>query len=367
MSLLKWLSNISPFRGLPIDDKGNTSTVSSVSGETVQLYYYNSGTLTADAGQAAGTVVVGVLAYDNVKNAEGTLEATSISTSLSFTSTALTSEVGIGVITPEFLEALDESKASVRAAAIGAKLSNGQYFVDYTTGTIYGKKASNTTTLTSTAYKVRQQQSSATIAANSSVNVNQIGGSSVTAGAGAVAAGTQRVTLASNDPAVTNTTDLPNVIGTDGAAGPSKAVSVAGTDGSGNLQELLTDTSGNLAVKNIPSAVAANSASLFADLGANATANVKSSAGIVMSIQCHNLNAATRYFQIHNTTTTPAGGAVPLYSVQVPTVSTVVIGADFFGPNGLYCSTGIAFAFSTTEATYTAGTNTDQMTFVNYK
>lgn len=46
----------------------------------------------------------------------------------------------------------------------------------------------------------------------------------------------------------TNTTDLPNVIGTDGAAGPSKAVSVAGTDGSGNLQELTTDTDGHLQV-----------------------------------------------------------------------------------------------------------------------
>lgn len=44
----------------------------------------------------------------------------------------------------------------------------------------------------------------------------------------------------------TNTTDLPNVIGTDGAAGPSKAVSVAGTDGSGNLQEISTNTSGHV-------------------------------------------------------------------------------------------------------------------------
>lgn len=45
---------------------------------------------------------------------------------------------------------------------------------------------------------------------------------------------------------VTNTTDIPNVIGTDGSAGPSKAVSVAGTDGSGNLQEISTNTSGHI-------------------------------------------------------------------------------------------------------------------------
>jgi hypothetical protein len=52
----------------------------------------------------------------------------------------------------------------------------------------------------------------------------------------------------STDNIDTNTTDLPNVIGTDGAAGPTKAVSVAGTDGSGNLQELSTDTNGRLQV-----------------------------------------------------------------------------------------------------------------------
>jgi hypothetical protein len=46
----------------------------------------------------------------------------------------------------------------------------------------------------------------------------------------------------------TYTTDLPNVIGTDGSAGPSKALSVAGTQASGELQELLTDADGHLQV-----------------------------------------------------------------------------------------------------------------------
>lgn len=50
------------------------------------------------------------------------------------------------------------------------------------------------------------------------------------------------------DSIFTNTADLPNVIGTDGAAGPTKAVSVAGTDGSGNLQEIATDTDGHIQV-----------------------------------------------------------------------------------------------------------------------
>lgn len=50
------------------------------------------------------------------------------------------------------------------------------------------------------------------------------------------------------DTIVTNTTDIPNVIGTDGAAGPSKAVSVAGTESGGELQELRVDADGHLQV-----------------------------------------------------------------------------------------------------------------------
>lgn len=53
----------------------------------------------------------------------------------------------------------------------------------------------------------------------------------------------------------TNTADLPNAIGTDGSAGPSKAVSVAGTDGLGNLQEFLADTDGHLQADVLSSAL----------------------------------------------------------------------------------------------------------------
>lgn len=61
--------------------------------------------------------------------------------------------------------------------------------------------------------------------ANSSVNLNQVAGNSVTAGAGAVAAGTLRTTLASDDPAVA-------VLGTTSG---SKVI----TDASGTIQEYL--------------------------------------------------------------------------------------------------------------------------------
>lgn len=45
-----------------------------------------------------------------------------------------------------------------------------------------------------------------------------------------------------------STTDLPNVIGTDGSAGPTKALSVAGTESGGTLQELRVDADGHLQV-----------------------------------------------------------------------------------------------------------------------
>lgn len=107
--------------------------------------------------------------------------------------------------------------------------------------------------------------------------------------------------------------------------------------------------------------------SLFKDFGSNATLNVKASSGNVTSVLCQNLNAAIRYLQLHNTATTPSGGAVPFVSIPVPGSSTVIIGQDFFTAHGINFSTGIAFAFSTTSSSYTAGSSADQMTEITYK
>lgn len=105
----------------------------------------------------------------------------------------------------------------------------------------------------------------------------------------------------------------------------------------------------------------------FANLGANVTLNVKASAGVVFSVYCHNLNAADRYIQIHDTAATPSGGAAPKLTFYVPAGAAIVIGSDFFTNSGISFSSGIAFAFSTTEATYTAGTAADQVTQISFK
>lgn len=127
------------------------------------------------------------------------------------------------------------------------------------------------------------------------------------------------------------------------------------------------NTNGVIAMASKPLATTTYSWSRAVDYASNVTANVKASAGCIKSVYCHNTNAAARYIQIHNTSTTPSGGAVPTFSFLVPTGGATLIGDDFFGEQGYYCSSGIAFAFSTTETTYTAGSAGDQTTFVMYK
>lgn len=146
---LNGLLEVSPQNPLPINDKNTSASVSSKTGETVALYYLNSGVVTADAGQAAGTVVFGKLTYSNIQNNAGFI-ASYGDTSLSFTSTALTTEVAASTIGLDLLRAF---KLSVLIPAIGEKLSNGQFVVLYQQGLIVGKKADTSTSLTSTAYK----------------------------------------------------------------------------------------------------------------------------------------------------------------------------------------------------------------------
>lgn len=121
-------------------------------------------------------------------------------------------------------------------------------------------------------------------------------------------------------------------------------------------------------VERLLSGVSTYSPTLFTNYGANLTLNVKAAAGNVYSIHAQNINAALRYVQIHNTATTPAGGAVPLVSFPIPVTGLINIDHDMLPAGGLYCSTGIAFAISTTLATYTASaTANEHNVFITYK
>lgn len=155
----------------------------------------------------------------------------------------------------------------------------------------------------------------------------------------------------------TSTTGQPGVV----------VINPDGTDVNSYIPGAEDNTNDVIAVVQRPLAVSTYGWTLFSDFGANATLNVKASAGNVFAIYCHNLNASARYIQLHNTATTPAGAAVPTLSFYVAGSGVTIIDGSFLGQSGKHFSTGIAFAFSTTEGSYTAGTASDQVTYIQYK
>ena len=66
-------------------------------------------------------------------------------------------------------------------------------------------------------------------------------------------------------------------VGTDGSTGPAKVMSVGGTDGSGNVQEIAVDSSGNVQVDLVSAAVTnAGTFAVQADLGSNNDIKIES-------------------------------------------------------------------------------------------
>ena len=105
-------------------------------------------------------------------------------------------------------------------------------------------------------------------------------------------------------------------------------------------------------------AVEAEAPSNYINFGTVSAAFIKASAGNVFSIACYNENAAVRYFQLHNKATIPLATEVPVFSFPVPAGTannpgSIVFGDDFFTRWGHYFATGIGWAISTTEATFT--------------
>lgn len=150
-SLLRKQGDISAQRPMPSTVLNDSNLVTSVTGETVQLYYYNSGVLTQDAGQAAGVLVIGKLAYGPVLDDIGSKVANKDNKSLSFTCLALTNEV---ILDWTKLEQSFDTTGTQLLQTICENFANGDYAIDYQTGTIYAKKATTAATMTSVAYKI---------------------------------------------------------------------------------------------------------------------------------------------------------------------------------------------------------------------
>lgn len=402
-------------RGISVNNLTDSSSVQSITGETVQLYYNNSGTLTADAGQPIGTFVMGRTANNHILNALGDSFAMVGDMSLGFTSTALTTEV---TIVKSTLEMMDTMTFAERFAFLqngfpgqssfsqGLLTTAGQYCVDYDKGVIYGLKASTQGTLTGTSYKsptsaIASSGGTVALAGPLPAGTNVIGhvvtdATSTTIATQATGTNLHVVTDSTSTTAVTQATASSlnaQVVGTvaSGSTDSGNPVKVGGkynasgvtlTDGQrGDLQVSVNsfletdeqfapgaeDNVYNLyAIALKPVATATYSWTLFQNLAANVTLNINSGSRNIKSIYCVNNNASVRYIQFFNTATTPSGGAVPVLTYLIPPLTNTVPGVilidgQILGDDGYNLTTGLAFGFSTTSGTYTPGSAADML------
>lgn len=99
--------------------------------------------------------------------------------------------------------------------------------------------------------------------------------------------------------------------------------------------------------------------STFQSLGAAATATPKAAAGSLLAITASNRNAAVRYLQVFNSTSSTA---TVLFQWPIPAITgttavgTVAVDSKFFSDNGWPFSIGITWGVSTTSGSYVAAT-----------
>lgn len=119
-----------------------------------------------------------------------------------------------------------------------------------------------------------------------------------------------------------------------------------------------------LATQIKPIAAATYSPSVYANLGAATTANIKASPANLYSVSVTNANATIRYFQVFNNTN---GSTVTLlWSFPIPPSTGLQLGRGFFSEAGFYLSAGLTFGVSTTINSYVAATAADHITIISY-
>jgi len=288
-------SEVSEQRAMPVDDR-TTKNILSVTAETVSLYYYNGTTfvLTADAGQVAGTIVVGKLANSNIANALGDVVGNYGDSSFSWiTGTIFTKLKKFNQILAEDSERNADSNllaSYAKAISVTTGFGNGDYCIDHRTGMIYGKKA--TTGISDTCnYKI-------------------------------FACGTNLVTR------------------------------IAGEDLTNNVMGM---TSKPLAVSTYTWPINDMSAALEESSITKATPGVL---GRLASVAVDStLGTGTYYFHVVNSATVPADGAVthliaPIKVAHTTGTTSFISNIDF-DPYGIYASAGIVAYLSSTQITKT--------------
>jgi hypothetical protein len=185
---------------------------------------------------------------------------------------------------------------------------------------------------------------SVALPANQSVNVNQLAGTTTSVNSGNKDAGTLRVVIATDQPALTNkllvTPDANAAVNVAQINGVT-ALMGNGVTGTGSHRVTIASdntafsvnatvkpaTSGGLTIKHLVSAGSTNATS------------VKGSAGQVYGWTIFNTNAATRYVKLHNTAGTPTAGSGVVLTIAVPPSG----GNNWSSETGIAFATGIAF------------------------
>lgn len=208
-----------------------SNTGTNIAGATWMNGLYGTGvvtpaTATTDAGQAAGTIVVGKLAYTGVLDHVGAMIGNEKDTSLSWTTNTVLPKKYLKEFPKSAVERITNKELVDIAYEVGKNLTtNGEWCLDHRTGVIVGRKATTGTSDTA-AYKVQTQ----------------------TTGGGTSIAATVKVS---------DGTDILDVLVQNGAFGTaSKGVAIFGkydatpdTYDDGDAVPLKMDAQGNLYVK----------------------------------------------------------------------------------------------------------------------
>jgi len=138
---------------MPISDIGSTTFVTTMT-ETVEFYYFLAGVPTIDAGQSAGTIVVGNLKYDEIQDRMGAYLGNDEETSFVWTTGTVLPMANIRVCPKYAIEDLNNKTLYKRALEVTKNFANGDWCLDHRSGLIFGKKA--TTGISDVAtYKVK--------------------------------------------------------------------------------------------------------------------------------------------------------------------------------------------------------------------
>lgn len=348
--LLDGQPNVSGLTPMPTERVDDTSVAVAVAAETVTFYSVNSGVWTASGSHAiaAGDIVAGKLAYTGVLN--------SLKSNLGhFNDTSFAFDSGSG-LTAKMATPLESQMSKILAMTPTeqvAYLANyiptaGRFFIDHRRGIIFGKSV-NTTGSQPASYAYSTPLSGG--GTGDSVNVIKVGGVAIpTAGADGVS-NTRSDVPTSARVSVFNGTTWDRW--REGAL----------ANGSGMVEEQGMSTAEDNVTGLFAMALKYSAASTYAGTKTQnnsfTTSNLKATAGTVVRFTVTNTTASTRYFQLHNTATTPGGGATAQEKFLVPANSSITLNAFDLGAMGAYFATGIAYANSTVLTTYTAGSAGD--------